>query len=99
MARLQHVERLDQRVVDRHEVAPATGTGLGDPEHLLLGVGQDLGAVAALGLEAVGDYPGAHFDDLRGAGLVVHDTGVSVAAGVFVRRSGLPAQYGAPRYW
>src|SRR5690606_34933484 len=75
-AGLQDIECLGHGRVDRHEVAAPACAGLGDREHLLFGTGEDLAAVAAVGLETVVDDAGADLDQLPQHRLVAHNLGV-----------------------
>ena len=62
---------------------------------LLLGAGEDLAAVAAVGLEAVVDDAGADVDQLPQHGLVAHDLGVGGDVGGRRRGAGEFDQVGA----
>jgi hypothetical protein len=95
VARLQHVESLDQRLGHRHEIGAPARAGFGDREHLLFGDGEDFVAVAAVGLETVVDDAGAHFDQLPQHGLVADDLGVCGDVGGRGRRAGEFDQVGA----
>src|SRR5690606_13750430 len=94
-ALLQHLEGVAQRGVEAGEVGAAAGAGLGDGEHLLLGAGQQLGAVAAFRLEAVVDDLGADLDQLPQHRLVAHDLGVGADVGGRRRGRGQLDQVGA----
>ncbi|EEF93420.1 hypothetical protein CATMIT_01951, partial [Catenibacterium mitsuokai DSM 15897] len=95
VARLQHVEGFRQRLGHRGEVGAPARAGFGDGEHLLLGLGQDFAAVAAVGLEAVVDDLGADLDQLAHHRLVANDFGVGGDVGGRGRGRGQLDQIGA----